>query len=283
MIGAVPKALDVALIDVGGTLWPNSWPFRETDGAGRHERVGAAMPALDPVQVDALVADLIASCRIGDEARAISTETPATIAAAEVLIAGSLARQGLPADAQTIARIRRAMALPVADRMKPLPGATELLAEIRALGLRTVIASNTYSRDAPSHWDDFRLPGIAGYFHATVTPVDPRPPLPHPASHSPRRAPALRPPPPAPIAPPPPAPSRRAANSSTPSAAPPRNRRAPARTLRCERPPRPPCRGQRVGRTVDVGLVCGRVRCAVIRITRLRASGAPDCASQCRA
>jgi len=40
-------------------------------------------------QVDALVADLIESSRIGDEARAISTETPATIAAAEVLIAAS--------------------------------------------------------------------------------------------------------------------------------------------------------------------------------------------------
>jgi len=172
MIGAVPKALDVALIDVGGTLWPNSWPFRETDGAGRHQRVSAAMPTLDAAQVDALVADLIASSRIGDEARAISTETPETIAAADVLIAGSLARQGLPADAQTIARIRRAMALPVADRMKPLPGATELLAEIRALGLRTVIASNTYWRDAASYWDDFRLLGMAGYIDAIVTSVD---------------------------------------------------------------------------------------------------------------
>src|SRR6266850_689536 len=148
MIGAAPKALDVALIDVGGTLWPNSWPFRETDGLGRHQRVASAMPMLEALAVDALVADLIASSRIGDEARAISTETPTTIAAAEVLIAASLERQGLPTDLQTVARIRRAMALPVADRMKPLPGAQELLAEIHALGLRTVIASNTYWRDA---------------------------------------------------------------------------------------------------------------------------------------
>ena len=181
MIGAVPKALDVALIDVGGTLWPNSWPFRETDGAGRHQRVGAAMPTLEAVQVDALVADLIASSRIGDEARAISTETPTTIAAAELLIAASLTRQGLPPDAQTVARIRRAMALPVADRMKPLPGATELLAEIRALGLRTVIASNTYWRDAESYWDDFRLLGMAGYIDAIVTSVDAGHLKPHPA------------------------------------------------------------------------------------------------------
>jgi len=65
MIGGVPKALDVALIDVGGTLWPNSWPFRETDGLGRHQRVAAALPMLEALTVDALVADLIASGRIG--------------------------------------------------------------------------------------------------------------------------------------------------------------------------------------------------------------------------
>ena len=145
------------------------------------QRVGAAMPMLDPVKVDALVADLIASSRIGDEARAISTETPSTIAAAEVLIAASLTRQGIPADAHTVARIRRAMALPVADRMKPLPGATELLAEIRALGLRTVIASNTYWRDADSYWEDFRLLGMAEYIDAIVTSVDAGHLKPHPA------------------------------------------------------------------------------------------------------
>jgi HAD superfamily hydrolase (TIGR01509 family) len=181
MIGAVPKALDVALIDVGGTLWPNSWPFRETDGAGRHQRVGAAMPMLDAAKVDVLVADLIASSRIGDEARAISTETETTVAAADVLVATSLTRQGLPADAKTVARIRRAMALPVADRMKPLPGATELLAEIRSLGMRTVIASNTYWRDAQSYWEDFRLLGMAAYIDAIVTSVDAGHLKPHPA------------------------------------------------------------------------------------------------------
>jgi FMN phosphatase YigB (HAD superfamily) len=177
----VANALDVALIDVGGTLWPNSWPFRESDGLGRHRRVAATMPALEALAVDALVADLIESSRIGDQARAISTETQAAIPTAEILIAASLARQGLPADVDTINRIRRAMALPVADRMKPLPGAIELLAEIRTLGLRTVIASNTYWRDAQSYWEDFRLLGMAGYIDAIVTSVDAGHLKPHPA------------------------------------------------------------------------------------------------------
>jgi len=169
------------MIDVGGTLWPNSWPFRQTDAAGRHERVAAAMPQLRAAAIDSLVADLIESSRIGDHARAISTETPPTIPAAEILIGASLERQGLPADVNVVNRIRRAMAIPVADRMKPLPGAIELLAETRALGLRTVIASNTYWRDAESYWDDFRLLGMADRIDAIVTSVDAGHLKPHPA------------------------------------------------------------------------------------------------------
>jgi FMN phosphatase YigB (HAD superfamily) len=182
MIGAVPKALDVALIDIGGTLWPNSWPFRESDGLGRHQRVTAAMPMLDVHAVNALVADLIASSRHGDQARAVGMNTAAgTYGRAEVLVADSLKRQGLPADPTTVSRIRRAMAIPVDDRMKPLPGAIELLAEIRALGMRTVITSNTYWRDAESYWEDFRLLGMADYIEAVVTSVDAGHLKPHPA------------------------------------------------------------------------------------------------------
>ena len=182
MIGTrVNQALEVALIDVGGTLWPNSWPLRETDGDGRHRRVAAAMPKLSPSTVEALVADLIQSSRIGDEARSVNTEHTVKVPPAELLIATSLSGQGLPADAQTVARIRRAMALPVADRLKPLPGAVELLSEIHALGLRNVIASNTYWRDAESYWADFRLLGMADHIDAIVTSVDAGHLKPHPA------------------------------------------------------------------------------------------------------
>src|SRR5580704_455647 len=120
-------------------------------------------------------------CRSWRRPRSVSTETPDTIAAAEVLIAASLSRQGLAGDVQSIARIRRAMALPVADRMKPLPGAIELLEEIRALGMRCINASNTYWRDAESYWQDFRLLGMAEYVDAIVTSVDAGHLKPHPA------------------------------------------------------------------------------------------------------
>jgi len=182
MIEPVTRALEVALIDVGGTLWPNSWPIRVTDAVGRMERLAAALPHLDPHAVDALGRDLIETSRPADEARSISTEAKVSRAmAAEVLIAKCLERQGLPVDADTVKRIRRAMAIPVSDRMQPLPGAIDLLAEIHAMGMRTVIASNTYWRDAESYWDDFRLLGMADHVDAVVTSVDAGHLKPHPA------------------------------------------------------------------------------------------------------
>ena len=172
----------MALIDVGGTLWPNSWPIRKADAVGRRLRIRAAMPGIEPATVEALADDLIESSRPGDEARSISTENLVSInSPAELLITGCLSRHDLPADADTIRRLRRAMSIPVSDRMKPLPGAVELLAEIHALGMRNVVASNTYWRDADSYWEDFRLLGMADHVDEIVTSVDAGHLKPHPA------------------------------------------------------------------------------------------------------
>ncbi|TMC35409.1 MAG: HAD family hydrolase [Chloroflexi bacterium] len=140
------------------------------------------MPGIEPALVEALADDLIESSRPGDEARTISTENPVSInSPAEMLIAGCLGRSGLPADLDTIRRLRRAMSIPVSDRMKPLPGAIELLADIHGLGIRNVIASNTYWRDADSYWEDFRLLGMAEHVDGIITSVDAGHLKPHPA------------------------------------------------------------------------------------------------------
>jgi FMN phosphatase YigB (HAD superfamily) len=176
----VPRALEVALVDVGGTLWPNSWPIRRTDGEGRRRRVLAAMAGHDAIVIDRLVDDLLRSSKPGDEARTVTTET-AMVVGADDLIAACLGRQGLVADTQTVSRIRRAMAIPVHDAFQPLPGALDLLRTIRELGLRTVIASNTYWRDADSYWDDFRTLGMAQFIDGIITSVDAGHLKPHPA------------------------------------------------------------------------------------------------------
>ena len=180
MIEPVPKALEVALVDVGGTLWPNSWPVRQADSAGRRQRIAAAMDGHDPILIDGLIEDLLRSSKPGDEARAVSTEARIAVDAEE-LVTRCLMRQGLPADPQTISRIRRAMAIPIHDRFQPLAGAAELLQAIHQLGLRTVIASNTYWRDADSYWEDFRMLGMGGLIDGIVTSVDAGHLKPHPA------------------------------------------------------------------------------------------------------
>jgi HAD superfamily hydrolase (TIGR01509 family) len=176
----LPRALDAAFVDVGGTLWPNSWPIRATDSDGRRARVSVAMAGHDPERVAAMTDDLIRRSRPGDEARAVTTESRITVDAVE-LITGCLKRQALPHDDQTISRVRRAMAIPIHDQFRPLAGADELLRTIRALGLKSIITSNTYWRDAESYWDDFRALGLADLIDGVVTSNDAGHLKPHPA------------------------------------------------------------------------------------------------------
>lgn len=180
IIGPLSSRLEVALIDVGGTLWPNSWPIRQADSVGRRRRIVAAMDGHSPELVGHLADDLLRRSRPGDEARTVSTEAAIAVGADE-LIAGCLARQGLEVEPKTVSRLRRAMAIPVDDHFRPLPGALELLQAIHAMGLRSVIASNTYWRDADSYWDDFRMLGMAEYIDQIVTSVDAGHLKPHPA------------------------------------------------------------------------------------------------------
>ena len=80
-----------------------------------------------------------------------------------------------------VMEVRRAMAIPIDGQFQPLPGSRELLATIRELGLRCVVASNTYWRDADSYWDDFRFLGLAEHIDAIFTSVDAGFLKPHPA------------------------------------------------------------------------------------------------------
>lgn len=173
------RNLEVALIDVGGTLWPNAWPLRATDGEHRRARLAGVLSHLAPDQIDAFADDLIEMSRFGDEARTATTEVALPEDAATI-VTRCLTNHGLECDAVTVARVRRAMALPIGDR-RPLPGAAELLAGSHALGLRNVITSNTYWRDAESYWEDFRLLGMAELIDGVVTSNDAGHLKPHPA------------------------------------------------------------------------------------------------------
>ena len=171
--------LRAALVDVGGTLWPNSWPLRQNDTEGRVERLRRALPELELIQAAALVSDIVddSSDRNGGNVMVVEVIR----VDANIVVAHCLERHGIPAGTETVVKVRRAMGLPIDERITPLPGAKELLAAIRGHGLRCVIASNTYWRDAQDYWQDFRHLGMAENIDAIVTSVDAGHLKPHPA------------------------------------------------------------------------------------------------------
>jgi beta-phosphoglucomutase-like phosphatase (HAD superfamily) len=173
------RPLRAALLDIGGTLWPNSWPVRATDAEGRLARLRLVLPH-EPEEKTALLAmDLIAKSR---DLNGGTVMIPELIRIdADDLITMCLGDHHVPIVPGTVAQVRRAMAIPIDSTFQPLPGAVELLACIRELGLRCVIASNTYWRDAQSYWDDFELLGMRQYVDAVVTSVDAGHLKPHPA------------------------------------------------------------------------------------------------------
>lgn len=168
-----------ALVDIGGTLWPNSWPVRASDGDGRLARLRAVLPQLPPAEAESLVTDIVERSRDLNGGTVMIPELVRV--EANELISMCLADHGVAIESTTVMRVRRAMAIPIDGAFQPLPGATDLLKTIRDCGLRCVIASNTYWRDARSYWDDFEALGMAPYIDAVVTSVDAGHLKPHPA------------------------------------------------------------------------------------------------------
>src|SRR5881396_1212920 len=170
MIGRpMAESLKAALVDIGGTLWPNSWPVRATDGEGRLARLRAVLPELPLEHATRLAGDIITRSR---DLNGGTVMVPELIRIdADELITLCLNDHHVPLRPSLAMQLRRAMAIPIDGQFQPLPGALELLATIRELGLRCVVASNTYWRDAESYWDDFRLLGWADSIDAVVTSV----------------------------------------------------------------------------------------------------------------
>jgi HAD superfamily hydrolase (TIGR01509 family) len=137
------------------------------------------MPDLPAERARALVEDIITSSRDLNGGTTMVTELIRVDA--NIVVHQGLERHSIAPRPATVAAVRRAMALPIDERIHPLPGSLELLQAIRSLGLRCVIASNTYWRDADGYWEDFRTLGMAPYIDAVVTSVDAGHLKPHPA------------------------------------------------------------------------------------------------------
>jgi FMN phosphatase YigB (HAD superfamily) len=164
--------LTAALIDVGGTLWPDGWPWVPSDHEVRSSRLRRALPDLRPADAASLLRALDQSAA----GLADSLEQDP-----ERYVAEPLRRHGLDASAGQVAATVDAMCLPARALVRLFPGAAGLLRAVRRGGLGCVIVSNTYWRTGAAMERDFSELGVAGEIDAIVSSVDVRFRKPHPA------------------------------------------------------------------------------------------------------
>ena len=152
--------LKAALVDVGGTLWPETdWPPWEVL---RRKRVECLLAAgVEPQHVDDLLAELGARTLHANETEYFDVWAMIDEACTAARV------DGVSAEA-----IRHAVLLPAEGNLEPLPGARALLECVHELGLSCVIASNGIFRTATDYWADFRAHDLADRISAVISSVD---------------------------------------------------------------------------------------------------------------
>jgi FMN phosphatase YigB (HAD superfamily) len=151
--------LRAALLDVGGTLWPDRLTASVSDAACL-EQLDRLLPGIDAAT--ALTA-LRGQLRQADGA--LVQDTHAVLARALRTLHPN------PAEVDIVA-VRRALCAPAVPGIRLFPGARELLEGLRAFGLRCVIVSNVQVRGQVEYWRDFADLGIAHLVDGIVTSLD---------------------------------------------------------------------------------------------------------------
>jgi FMN phosphatase YigB (HAD superfamily) len=158
-----PPPIAAVLLDVGGTLWPDGWPWPADDERVRTDRLRAALPWVSAEDAVALLEDL-------DRRAAAPIERveqdPRDYAG------GPLRRLGIEPTADRVAAVVDAMCLPAHPLVRLFAGAPELLRALRGAGLRAVVVSNAYWRSAAAYRRDFTDLGVAGWIDAYVSSLD---------------------------------------------------------------------------------------------------------------
>ena len=153
-----------ALVDVGGTLWPNSWPISEHDVVDHHKAVSRLFPQAGPARLSALIATITTAVEEGTGTALLRDATQA--------VAEGLKTHGFPADTVTVRGVRKALCVHLGASVTTAPGAADLLAGIKRAGLDCVIVSNTTFRDADVYARDFEALSWAPWIDGCVTSVD---------------------------------------------------------------------------------------------------------------
>jgi len=162
--------LTAVLLDVGGTLWPDGWPWLPDDHEVRAGRLRRALPDLGAAAAAGLLRALDQSAASLQDALEQDPDR---------YVGEPLHRYGIEPSAERVAAAMDAMCLPAHPSIRLLPGAPELLRAVRRAGLRSVVVSNSFWRGAAAYARDFRDLGVAGEVDAIVTSVDVRLRKPH--------------------------------------------------------------------------------------------------------
>jgi hypothetical protein len=152
--GAPP--LRGVLLDVGGTLWPDRWatraapvvPGANPPGGLRETRLRDALTTagLSPASAPMLLRALESPWPAPADPLANTTNRQ---------IREILRTLGLPDGDDTVSVIRKAMCVPARGRIALFPGARDLLAAVRTLGLRCAVVTNATWRDGEDYRQDF--------------------------------------------------------------------------------------------------------------------------------
>jgi FMN phosphatase YigB (HAD superfamily) len=164
--------ITAVLLDVGGTLWPDGWPWLPEDHQVRVERMLHALPGLDARAAPALLHDLDIS------AAGITERVEQDV---NRYVGDPLRQHGIEPTAKRIAAVVEAMSLPAHPLVRLLPGAPELLRSVRRAGLRAVVLSNSYWRSNAGYQRDFQDLGVDAEVDAYVSSLDVGLRKPHPA------------------------------------------------------------------------------------------------------
>jgi FMN phosphatase YigB (HAD superfamily) len=151
--------LEAALVDVGGTLWPDRL-IPDAEPVLLERLAGIGLVAADG---ERLLAEIDLRNPAGQDPLPLRQDTVARTA--EALNAAGI--QGIGPRA-----VMDAMDFPVDGLVKPFDGVETLLQTLKASGLRVVIFSNATFRGASGYRRDFGALGWAPWIDAIVSSVD---------------------------------------------------------------------------------------------------------------
>jgi FMN phosphatase YigB (HAD superfamily) len=157
--------LRAALLDVGGTLWPDQLTPR-VDYEACMRNLERLLPGVDPRHaLSALRAEIEAGL-------ARSDATGAYVQDMHGLVIKALCSLGVwRVDLDTNA-LRKAVCPVAVPGVCLLPGAAELLQDLKSRQLRTVVVSNVQVRGAAEYWTDFADLGVSHLLDAIITSLD---------------------------------------------------------------------------------------------------------------